>query len=205
VGTLPAFPQITIRANQRSLKMIRKEYPTQETIKRLLNYDKDTGIFTWKERPLSDFEDDMNPSMSHITWNSQYNGAVAGSTSGNYVRIQIGRTPFAAHKLAWIYVYGDDYKGDIDHKNRNKKDNRIDNLRPTTNSLNMFNSPKYNTNTSGVRGVYRGKIGRWRASIIIDGKYIYLGSFSCISDAAKARQEAEVKYGVNKYLQEAIQ
>jgi len=183
--------------------MIRKQYPSQETVKRLLHYDKETGIFTWKERPISDFKDDMNPSMSHITWNAQYKGAIAGSNSGNYVRIQIEKTPFAAHKLAWIYVHGDEYQGDIDHKNRKKRDNRIDNLRPTNHSLNMFNSSKFVTNTSGVKGVMRGKRGRWKAGIMIDGKHIYLGSFSCVSEAADARREAEVKYGLNQYLQEA--
>ena len=102
--------------------MIRKQYPSQEEVKRRLDYDKETGIFTWKERPLSDFRDDINPSMSHITWNAKHKGKPAGSTSGNYVRIEIGKgCPFAAHKLAWIYVYGDGYQGDIDHKNRKKK------------------------------------------------------------------------------------
>ncbi len=97
--------------------MIRKQYPSQETVRRLLDYDKDTGIFTWKERPLSDFKDEMNPSMSHITWNAKHKGKPASSTNGNYVRIEIGRgCPYAAHKLAWIYVYGDEYQGDIDHK-----------------------------------------------------------------------------------------
>lgn len=180
--------------------MIRKQYPSQETVRRLLDYDKETGIFTWKERPLSDFENDMNPPMSHTTWNAQYAGNVAGSTDGNYVKIQIKRQNYAAHKLAWIYVYGDEYQGDIDHKNRKKKDNWIDNLRPTNHSLNMFNSTKFVTNTSGVKGVMRGKKGRWRAGIMIDGKHIYLGSFSCVSDAANARREAEIKYGINQYL-----
>ena len=50
----------------------------------------------------------------------------------------------------------------------------------------------FSTNTSGVRGVYPiKKSGKWAAQIQFQGKKTYLGSFSTIEEAAKARKKAE--------------
>lgn len=52
-----------------------------------------------------------------------------------------------------------------------------------------------NNNTSGVRGVYfNKKRGKWVAQIMFRGKCYYLGAYSCIKDAAKARARGEEMY-----------
>lgn len=79
-----------------------------------------------------------------------------------------------------------------DHINRNKLDNRKENLRTVNNSLSQYNQNK-RKNKSGVRGVGE-HMGRWRALIGVNRKQIYLGHFDTKELAVEARQKAELKY-----------
>ncbi|MDH6283212.1 HNH endonuclease [Prescottella agglutinans] len=85
----------------------------------------------------------------------------------------------------------------IDHVNGNKLDNRRENLRIVSAQLNQVNRHSLNrNNTSGVRGVTRGRPGRnpWRAQITVSGRGIYLGCFPTVEEAAAARKDAERLY-----------
>jgi len=78
-----------------------------------------------------------------------------------------------------------------DHINRNKLDNRDENLRFCTHSENRINSGLRKDNTSGIKGVYWDKnIKKWVVVI----KRINLGRFKNKQYAIKARREAEQKY-----------
>lgn len=81
----------------------------------------------------------------------------------------------------------------VDHKNRNRADNRKENLREATAATNAMNkSPK---TSSGVTGVgLNNRKNRWVAHICINRKIIHLGAFVNIEDAIKARLEGEAKY-----------
>lgn len=79
-----------------------------------------------------------------------------------------------------------------DHINRDKLDNRKSNLRTVTNRQNHFNMPLQKNNTSGHKGVYWNKANRkWQAYIKSTEKILYLGCFSDIKDAIRARRKAE--------------
>ncbi len=61
--------------------------------------------------------------------------------------------------------------GEIDHINRNRLDNRKENLRIVTRSLNMANTDIRSTNRSGYKGVsFDSSRGLWRAAIVVNGK-----------------------------------
>jgi hypothetical protein len=80
----------------------------------------------------------------------------------------------------------------VDHKSGNRLDNRRSNLRICTGSQNCMNR-NYKSNSSGYKGVrkwYR----RWQSRIEINGKKINLGMFSTPIKAAKAYNEAAIKY-----------
>ena len=83
----------------------------------------------------------------------------------------------------------------VDHIQHNKNDNRKSLLRVCTDQENNMNKSIGKNNTSGVTGVYWSKKNnKWWASIKINKKSIYLGSFINFEDAVKARKEAEEKY-----------
>ncbi|MDR4987189.1 AP2 domain-containing protein [Bacillus cereus] len=83
----------------------------------------------------------------------------------------------------------------VDHINRDRLDNRRENLRIATRSQNTANSIAPSTNKSGYKGVqYRKEQKRWRAVIRVNGKHISLGQYGTAEEAAQAYNEAAVKY-----------
>ena len=158
---------------------------TAEYLRSILNYDPETGIFTWKI---------SNSSRAKV-------GDVVGCQSGDgYLRIQLQSRKYQAHRLAWLYVYGEWPEDQIDHINRIRTDNRISNLREVTNKQNLQNSGKRSDNTSGHPGViWHKRISKWQATIKHNQKQIHLGYYSTIEEAIAARKAGELRYwGVNR-------
>jgi len=134
----------------------------QQELKTLLHYDPPTGVFRWRHEPKRG----MQP------WD------VAGSVERGYVRIQAGGKLHRAHRLAWLYVHGEWPSSELDHINRNRADNRIENLRLADRSLNMQNIGKKASNSSGYVGVSMSKWAkRWQAQIKTNGKNVHLGYY----------------------------
>ncbi len=84
----------------------------------------------------------------------------------------------------------------VDHINHDTLDNRKDNLRICTNSENLRNRKGPNKDgTSGYLGVSWAEPNKkWRAGIMVDGRYVTLGYFDTAEDAAGARDEAALKH-----------
>jgi len=191
--------------------MERITYPTQERLNDLLDYNPHTGLFVWKERPLASF----NSQRYCNSWNSKYAGKEAGYCNNVGIpMIPIGRPAYKASRLAYIYVYGEVGDGDVDHINRNIRDNRISNLRYVTHGENGINRNIFRNNKSGVTGVsFNKKAKKWQAYIKVNRKDCHLGYFHKLKNAAQARYDAEVKHGFTEfnpnstayqYLQEAV-
>ena len=78
----------------------------------------------------------------------------------------------------------------VDHVNRNKLDNRKENLRIVDRTLNNGNRNKFKSNKSGYKGVHY--IGqdqrqrRWIATITHNSKLITIGSYLTAEEAYKA-------------------
>ena len=88
-----------------------------------------------------------------------------------------------------------DMSHDIDHINRNKLDNRVENLRVASRAQNNINKNTSKKNTTGYTGVsFRKNKGDFRAYITVNGKQKHLGLFSSAEEAYKARLEAEKLY-----------
>lgn len=164
--------------------MTAKSNITQERLSQLFDYDPETGLFIWKQRPLSDFANlrAMN------SWNARYSGMVAGGTDTHgYVQIKINRHLFLAHQLAWLFIHGKWPNSVIDHINNNRKDNRIINLREATLNGNATNSKTRKDNTSGMKGVsFHKRIKKWQAQISCKRKYISLGYYDTPEEAYAA-------------------
>ena len=136
---------------------------TAQHLRELLHYDPDTGIFT--------------RAVSQKGRNGRAGCVAGGKTESGYIRISIHNRLHMAHRLAWLYVFGVWPGCDVDHINGAKSDNRIANLRDVSTSVNMQNQRTAQPrNASGYLGVtIHG--GRFEASIKLNGKNIYIGSY----------------------------
>lgn len=82
----------------------------------------------------------------------------------------------------------------VDHVNRNKLDNRRDNLRLASKGQNAINSKVPSNNTSGAKGVTWDKSKqRWQAQIVYQQKFVFIGRYKKVEDAIEARREKEVE------------
>ena len=152
-------------------------------LKSIIAYDSNTGEFVRKTSRRSDKI-----------------GQRAGTVGKNgYVYINVGKKIYLAHRLAWLYVYGVDPQGHIDHVNRDRSDNRIANLRecPTKQAGNGQNVTRRKDNSSGFTGVhYFKRTGKWQAYITVEGQRHNLGYFSSAEEAAAAYAIAKAEYHV---------
>ena len=71
-----------------------------------------------------------------------------------YLIIKVKRKQFKAHRLIWFLFRGEFPDGEIDHINRVRTDNRIENLRVVTRQENVDNTTKKINKNTGVHGVY---------------------------------------------------
>lgn len=111
----------------------------QKMLKQILDYDPKTGNFLWKIKPRAK----VLPRKE------------AGYSSGHgYWRIGIKGRYWYAHRLAFLWMTGTIPK-EIDHINRDRSDNRWNNLRGSNRTMNL-------ANVSGRKGIRR-RYGRWYA------------------------------------------
>jgi hypothetical protein len=163
---------------------------TLERLREVLEYDPDSGVWTWIA---------CTGSGGVGGWKSKP-GKIAGSRDNNgYIVIRIDRAIYKAHRLAWLYMTGEWPRATIDHINMVPADNRWTNLREATYSQNNANRGARSDCKSGVKGVTRSANGRrWVAHAF--NKHI--GTFDTI-EQARAAYEVYVKqkYGEFAWLQ----
>jgi hypothetical protein len=110
-----------------------------------------------------------------------------------YNMIWIKGKNYAAHRIIWQMFNGPiDGSTFIDHIDKDRLNNRIENLRIATRSQNAANSkvPKSKTN-SLPKGVYFDNSGtKYKVGICYNQESIHLGTFSTIDEAANTYKEA---------------
>lgn len=126
---------------------------------------------------------------------TKLNERAGAKSKDGYRKIFVNGKSCAEHRLVWFYHTGEWPVMQLDHINRIKDDNRIENLRECTSKENQQNTDLQKNNTSGFKGVgWYKKYNKWCAKIKVDGKYIFLGYFENKEDAIKVRKESEEKY-----------
>ena len=171
---------------------------TQKYLKECLDYDPETGIFIWKERPLHHFKDGKKFKAGSIcnNWNSRYSNKCAGTINGNgYIQFYIKNKVYLAHRLAFLYMEGYWPEYEMDHIDKDPSNNKWDNLRHVSRMCNMQNITKTSKNTTGVSGLIYNKNNskhkKWSAVLYINNGRIFLGSYATFDDAVLARYNEE--------------
>lgn len=152
---------------------------TQEYLKSVLNYNPDTGIFTW-----------LNPRNRPL----KKRGGIAGYINSiKYRVIKTNGKAYLAHRLAWLYMTGSFPKNQIDHLNKIRGDNRWANLKGVTNAENCRNKSISKNNKSGISGVhFCNQAKRWRVVITFKGVVYRFGSYRLLDEAIEVRHR-EIK------------
>jgi len=152
---------------------------TQEELKAKFDYDSDNGILIRKFR-----------------FNKPYNQHCGHKPNGRgYGTIVISGTAYLAHRLIWLFHYGEFPSEFIDHIDGNKMNNRIENLREADQTINNHNAKIRKDNTSGFPGVHLIKrTGKYQAEIQSTGKRKHLGNFNTPEEAFLSYQLAKIKY-----------
>jgi len=155
------------------------DLPTAAEVRELLDYDPQTGRFTWKVK---------------VAQNVKAGGQAGGRDARGYWRVKVGGKDRGAHRLAWLYMTGEWPSGEIDHIDGNPGNNAWANLRDVTKSVNQQNQRRaqVTNKSSGVLGVTWGvRQKKWRAVIRYAGKNMHLGYFHALGEAEDAYKTAK--------------
>ena len=161
---------------------------TQQRLKEVLNYDKETGYFTRLVKSGPSVKVGERAGYKHTDKNGK-----------SYIRISVDGKKYAAHRLVFLYVDGKFPDDQVDHKNGCGIDNWWTNLKQATNADNGKNQKLPKDNTTGICGVYFYKNKTlFQVQITADGKKIHLGYTSDFFEACCLRKAAQLKYGFSK-------
>lgn len=147
---------------------------TQERVQELLSYR--DGDLIWRVR--------------------RRGGAIAGSISGNisrggYLQTMVDGKNYFNHRIIWLLHHGYLPENEIDHIDRNRQNNRINNLREVSHVCNMRNQ-KQRKSSSNIKGVcWHKRENKWASQIVVSGKLINLGMSESLIEAACLRLAAE--------------
>lgn len=152
----------------------------------------DDGLtLIWRVRPDSHFECKDRARM----WNARNANRVVGVelNAKGYSRIRVDGRVLMLHRVLWKMHTGRDPKDEIDHIDGDITNNRVENLREATRAQNVSNvAPRLKG--ARFKGIYKEKSGSWGARIGHLGKLHYLGTYADDIDAAKAYDEAAVRF-----------
>lgn len=165
--------------------------PDAAFLRQIFDYDPETGSIVHKERPKSFFKREAD----WKSWNTRRKGksALVPTVHGYFV-VPIGLNQFPAHRVAFKLFHGIDPPPVLDHANGIRNDNRISNIRPSTQSQNMMNKGAQINSKTGVKGVsFEPVTRRYKVNIRANGKLIHVGRFETIEQAGAAYEEASRK------------
>lgn len=147
-----------------------------DDLRRLVRLDRETGALIWLERGSPRFD-------------ARFSGRPALADIGNhgYRYGTINRHKYLAHRVVFALVHGRWPDLQVDHIDRNRLNNRPDNLREASPRENQQN--KTTSRSGRARGVvWHKRDKRWMAQCKdAYGRQRYLGLFSTEGEAAAAR------------------
>ena len=144
------------------------------------------GLLIWKHRP-----------EAHQSVNTKLVGKPAGSLrEDGYIRVRLNDHAYYAHVIVFEMHNGPVPEGyDVDHRDLDRSNNRIENLRLATRSQNKANGKVYRTSSTGVKGVlYHKRMEKYQVSITANGVTTHIGTFNSFAEAKRARLKAQAQF-----------
>lgn len=147
---------------------------TQEYVRSILKYE--NGTLYWRVKKSS---------------NTKLDKPITSKESGGYIQVRIDGIAYLAHRI--IFLYHNGYLPFfIDHKNGNRQDNRIENLREASKNENAMNRE---TKNKSFKNVYFHKpTKKYQVSLRINGKNKSFGYFPDLETAVKVAKDARNKH-----------
>ena len=182
----------TLLEMQKNLKAITRKYE-EDLIK--LNVEVFRSVDGYKYYAVSSFGNVKNTKTGRI---------LKGRNVCGYLQVVLyedglAKKSYLVHRLvAYAFIDNPDDKLCVDHKNNDRTNNHISNLRFATSKENNQNRKLSSKNTSNIKGVHFDKRRKkWRARIMIDGISVHIGYFDNLEDARTARvNRANEVFGV---------
>lgn len=163
--------------------------PEAAYLRECFDYDPETGVLRWRERPASHF---TSPEATNQI-NSHFAGTVAGWSDKKTKRALVKLTDasgWAISRIIWKMMTGNEPPKVIDHKDRDASNNRWTNLRLASQAENCRNQ---RGRRPGKKGANQTKQGRWIARITVNWETIYLGTFETEDGAHAAYVAASIR------------
>ena len=155
-----------------------KSLPSQEQLRELFDYVED-GTF-----------------VRRMSVSTTYAGErVEGSSSGH---VRVDGVLYKLNRLIWQWHYGT-CPHFLDHRDRDRANNRIGNLRPITRSQNNYNSKLYSSNTTGHRNVYVDPVRGGFLTIVSRGGKAHKRCTKTLEEALGKRDELYLELGIMNY------
>lgn len=114
------------------------------------------------------------------------NKEVVGTNDRGYLITKIGNKTFKVHRLIWL-LENDCLPIQIDHKDGDKTNNQISNLRDVDDTTNQ-------QNRKDVKGYYTTDNGRYRVDLYVGGAKKYIGTFQTEQEAKDAYVAAKIRF-----------
>ena len=133
---------------------------------------------------------DYNPLTGNLHWKVRASkntklGSVPGCTSNGYKIVRFDKQLYRQHRVIWAWVTGESDPPLLDHRDRDRSNNRFWNLRPASIAEN-------NMNRAAAGVTCRSSDGRWIAQIGAGWKHFYLGTYGTEAEARAAYAGAAV-------------
>jgi len=136
-----------------------------------------------------------DPTERFLIWKKRKGRAERGDPVGSicdgYRATKFCGKTYRVHRMIWMMYFGEIEDGvEIDHRDGDRENNSLSNLRLATKFENMRNTPRRVNNKSGVKGVNWNKNhGKYQVQLWHEGKKIHGGYFADLETAEQTVRE----------------